>query len=127
MKERAASQNSSVEKPRSTRAGPGKAVRQDRATYVPLADAQQSPGATVIDTRERLEWEAGHLAGARHIPLAQLPARMGELPDGPVWVHCQTGYRATIGASLLARAGRSCVVVDESFEEAAAAGLTIER
>jgi rhodanese-related sulfurtransferase len=42
-----------------------------------------------------------------------------------VWVHCRSGYRAAIGASLLARAGRKPVLVDDDFSAAAAAGLPV--
>jgi rhodanese-related sulfurtransferase len=59
-------------------------------------------GATVIDVRNRTEWEEGHVAGARNIPLPELTARLDELRDlGPIAVHCQGGSRSTIAASVL--------------------------
>ena len=64
------------------------------------------PGAVLIDVREPHEWRAGRARGARHIPLAQLPNRMAEVPAGPVLVICGSGYRSAIAASLLAAAGR---------------------
>lgn len=33
----------------------------------------------VVDVRELWEWARGHVAGALHIPLQQLPARLGEI------------------------------------------------
>jgi hydroxyacylglutathione hydrolase len=45
------------------------------------------------------------------------------VPDGEVWVHCATGYRASIAASILAAAGRRVVVVDDEFDRARDAGL----
>jgi len=42
-----------------------------------------------------------------------------------VWVHCATGYRSAIGASLLLRAGRDAVIVDDDFDNAAKADLRI--
>ena len=51
----------------------------------------------------------GHLDGAMHIPLHELRARLDEVPDGEVWVHCAAGYRASIAASMLAAAGRRVV------------------
>ena len=57
----------------------------------------------------------GHLPGALHIPLHELPARLADVPDGEVWVHCAAGYRAAAAASLLAAAGRHVVHVDDEF------------
>ena len=37
--------------------------------------------ATILDVREPNEWSAGHAPGAVHVPLAELPARLGDLPD----------------------------------------------
>jgi hydroxyacylglutathione hydrolase len=62
--------------------------------------------ATVLDVREADEWRGGHAPGALHIPGAQLPSRMAEVPAGPVLVICGSGYRSAIAASLLAAAGR---------------------
>ena len=78
---------------------------------------------TVLDVRRRLEWRDGHLPGALHIPLHDLPARLAEVPDGEVWVHCAAGYRAAIAASLLAAAGRHVVHVDDEFTRVRPADL----
>ena len=49
----------------------------------------------VLDVREDYEFEAGHIAGATHIPLDQLMARYGEIdPDREVTVVCRTGGRS---------------------------------
>jgi hydroxyacylglutathione hydrolase len=79
----------------------------------------------VLDVRRRLEWEAGHIGGAVHIPLHDLPRRIDEVPPGEVWVHCRTGYRSTVAASLLAARGRDVVNIDDEIGNAAAAGLPI--
>ena len=84
-------------------------------------------GPVVLDVRRRLEWEAGHIAGAVHIPLHELPGRVAELPPGEVWVHCESGYRSVLGASILAAGGRRVVSVDDDFANAEAAGLAVER
>ncbi len=44
---------------------------------------------------------------------------MDEVPsDQQVWIHCASGYRASIGASLLARAGRQVVLIDDEYDAA---------
>jgi molybdopterin/thiamine biosynthesis adenylyltransferase/rhodanese-related sulfurtransferase len=61
-------------------------------------------GSVVVDVRERFEWDAGHVAGARHIPLGELPDRMAsELPDtaAPLLVYCHSGARSGRAAQYL--------------------------
>ncbi|MGW9198711.1 rhodanese-like domain-containing protein, partial [Micromonospora chersina] len=70
-------------------------------------------------------WKAGHIAGAVHIPLPDLPTRLADVPAGTVWVHCGSGYRATAGASLLANAGREVVVINDTFGRAQPAGVAM--
>ena len=61
---------------------------------------------TVVDVRGASEWAAGHIAGAKHIPLGYLADRAGEIPkSAPVVVQCQSGARSSIGASVLERLG----------------------
>jgi hydroxyacylglutathione hydrolase len=81
----------------------------------------------VLDVRRRLEWEESHIAGAVHIPLHELPARAAGVPPGEVWVHCESGYRSILAASILAARGRRVVSVNDDFADAAAAGLPMER
>jgi rhodanese-related sulfurtransferase len=60
----------------------------------------------VLDVRQQGEWDAGRVPGSLHVHLGDLPARLGELPrDREMWTACASGYRASIGASLLDRAG----------------------
>jgi hydroxyacylglutathione hydrolase len=81
----------------------------------------------VLDVRRRLEWEDSHIAGAVHIPLHELPGRMAEVAPGEVWVHCESGYRSILAASMLAARGRLVIGVNDDFATAAAAGLPLER
>jgi hydroxyacylglutathione hydrolase len=63
-------------------------------------------GLTVIDVRTAREWQKGHIAGALHIPIGELAGRTGDVPrTGPVATICEGGYRSTLAASLLSRAG----------------------
>jgi len=86
-------------------AWPGETERLDRVS----AQEITTTGATIVDIREANEWRAGHLDGAIHLPGAQLPLRLDELPDGPLVLVCASGYRSTVAASYLARAGRADV------------------
>jgi hydroxyacylglutathione hydrolase len=63
-------------------------------------------GPQVLDVRTDSEWRDGHLPGALHIMGGYLMERAGEVPrDRPVVVACGSGYRSTIAASVLERAG----------------------
>ncbi|MGH9299922.1 MAG: MBL fold metallo-hydrolase, partial [Acidimicrobiales bacterium] len=74
-----------------------------------LAAAWESEALVVLDVRRPDEWAAGHLPGSVHIPFWELETRTGEVPDAEVWVHCASGFRAAIGASILQRAGHRVV------------------
>jgi hydroxyacylglutathione hydrolase len=85
------------------------------------------PTAVVIDTRQVLEWEAGHVKGATFMPFYEVLDRLGELPrDVDVYVYCGSGYRAAAVASVMQSAGFDNIVhVDDNFGNAAVAGLEI--
>lgn len=58
----------------------------------------------LIDVREPHEWDAGHIAQARHIPLAQVPERLGEIPqDQEVVMICRSGGRSGRAQDFLMR------------------------
>jgi glyoxylase-like metal-dependent hydrolase (beta-lactamase superfamily II)/rhodanese-related sulfurtransferase len=112
-------------------AGPTEQLAAGRLSGYPvtdfagLAECWDSPGRVLLDVRRPDEWQAEHLAGAVHIPFWELERRSGELPAGEVWVHCASGFRASIAASLLDRAGRRTVHVDDDWEHAARQGLPV--
>ncbi|MGD9736471.1 MAG: rhodanese-like domain-containing protein [Solirubrobacterales bacterium] len=63
-------------------------------------------GAQLVDVRADHEWEAGHIAGASHIPLDELPQRAGELErERPVVLYCRGGNRSSMATAALAEAG----------------------
>ncbi len=80
-------------------------------------------GFTVLDVRRDDERSAGHIAGSAHVPLHSLLQRLDEVPDGPLWVHCASGFRASIAASLLDRAGHDVVLVDDDYANGVDRGL----
>ena len=66
---------------------------------------------TVVDTRDEHEWAAGHVPGAVHLYVPDVLYRAGEIPnEAPVAVHCASGYRAGIAASLLEQAGLTRII-----------------
>jgi hydroxyacylglutathione hydrolase len=95
-------------------------------TFTGLAAARdRGEDPAVLDVRTDAEWEQGHIHGAVHVPLHELTARLGTLPPGRLWVHCASGYRASVAASLLDRAGRGAVLIDDDYASAAPAGLKL--
>ncbi|MEU7695356.1 MBL fold metallo-hydrolase [Microbispora hainanensis] len=102
-------------------AGDDKPASMPSATFADLAAVRRSRPIVVLDVRREIEWRGSHLPGAIHIPLHELPARLGEVPDGEVWTHCASGYRASIAASILAAAGRDVVAVHDAYDGRAAA------
>ena len=84
-------------------------------SFADLTDARAHRSVIVLDVRRNDEWAEGHVEGAVHIPLHELEDRLEEVPDGEVWVHCASGYRASIAASLLDRAGHTIVAVDDDW------------
>jgi glyoxylase-like metal-dependent hydrolase (beta-lactamase superfamily II)/rhodanese-related sulfurtransferase len=95
------------------------------AGFADLARAWDEPGLVVLDVRRPDEWRQGHLDGAVHVPFWELPERAGDVPAGEVWVHCASGMRSSIGASVLDRAGRDVVYIDDEWERAAKLGLPV--
>ncbi|MET8523851.1 MBL fold metallo-hydrolase [Nocardioides sp. NPDC004968] len=79
---------------------------------IPLVNARHIGSASVLDIRQTSEFAAGHIPGAAHVELGDLPDRAASSAhDGPTVVMCGHGERAMGAASLLARAGRQDVAV----------------
>ena len=76
-----------------------------------LADAGELDGRRVLDIRQRSEYLAGHLPGAMHVELGDIPDRVADVPDEPTVVMCGHGERAMGAASLLEAAGHHNLVV----------------
>ena len=72
----------------------------------PAALARQLETTTLVDVREPVEWNAGHLRDAIHIPLQQLPRRLDEIPrDRDVVVYCRSGGRSARAVDLMRQHG----------------------
>lgn len=90
-----------------------------------FAQLSQAVPVQILDVRQLSEWRAGHIDGATHLAVQEIPAHLAQLPPGQLWVHCQSGFRASLAASLLDRAGRDVILIDDDFANAALSGLTI--
>ena len=65
----------------------------------------------VVDVRTEREWERGQIDHSLNIPLPHLSTRLAEVPqDQPIVVHCASGYRSSIAASVLEGAGFNTVM-----------------
>ena len=89
--------------------------RADWAAYREAA-VRTDGRPVVVDVRQDDEWAAGHLLDAVHVPVQDVEQQARALPAGELWVHCKSGYRAGIAASLLHRLGRDVVHVDDAWE-----------
>jgi rhodanese-related sulfurtransferase len=84
-------------------------------------------GAQLVDVRADHEWEAGRIAGATHLPLAELAQRSGEIErDRPVVIYCRGGNRSSMAAAALAEAGYDAVKMSEGIVGWDAADLPLE-
>jgi rhodanese-related sulfurtransferase len=84
-------------------------------------------GAQLVDVRAEHEWEAGRIAGAVHLPLAELAERTGELDrERPVVLYCRGGTRSTMATDALAEAGFEAAKLTEGIVGWAEEGLPLE-
>lgn len=101
------------------------------STSIPTVDVDGVPdplpqNLTVLDVREDDEWDTGHLEGARHIRLRELPGRVDELPsDQPILVYCKSGGRSAQATAYLQNAGLSAANLDGGVDAWARAGRAL--
>ena len=84
-----------------------------REVGVEEAKQLRDAGYRVIDVRERVEWDEGHVPGATLIPLADVASRIeAEVPDRdtPLLVHCLSGLRSARASKTLNELGYRTVV-----------------
>jgi rhodanese-related sulfurtransferase len=84
-------------------------------------------GAQLVDVRADHEWEAGRIAGATHLPLAELAGRTGELDEErPVVLYCRGGTRSSMATDALADAGFDAAKLSEGIVGWSEEGLPLE-
>ena len=103
------------------------------ATPAEIAAYVAAGSATLVDVRERDEWEDGHLAAATLVPLSELARRTDEpgyaaelekrVPKGrPVYTHCKSGGRCVLAADPLRELGYDVRPMTQGFADLVAAG-----
>jgi len=104
--------------------GRGSIRVSDYAGLAALRGGADGADPYVLDVRRDDERRNRSIAGSHHVPLHELTRRALEVPDDrEVWVHCAGGYRASIAASLLVRAGRRPVLIDDDEQAITTLGL----
>ena len=95
------------------------------ATFADLEQVRHHRDIVILDVRREDEYRSTRITGAHNIPIHELPGRVAEVPPGEVWVHCASGYRASVAASLIDASGRTPIAIDDSFENADKVGLNL--
>lgn len=101
-------------------AGEAKEVSRDEAQKL------IEEGAQLVDVRAQHEWDAGHIVGAIHVPLAELAQRASEIDqERPVVLYCRGGNRSTMAAAALGDAGYDAAKLVEGIVGWDEAGLPL--
>jgi rhodanese-related sulfurtransferase len=88
-----------------------------------VAVSAVSEPVRLLDVREPIEWQCGHIAGAQHIPMQEVPAHLAELAaQGPLVVVCKVGGRSAAITKFLRDNGLDAVNLAGGMVAWAAAG-----
>ena len=96
---------------------------------VAAAEAKQliDSGAQLIDIRTEVEHEAGHIPGARFIPLADVPKESSGLDkEAPVVLYCRSGNRSGPAAEAFAASGWDAHSIEGGLIAWSGAGYELE-
>src|SRR3954453_17165937 len=110
---------------------PGRGRLVSMTPPVPEIDVSQIPSEPelqpyILDVREDHEWAAGHIEGARHIRLMDVPAKLLDIPtDQPVFVVCRIGTRSSRAAPFLTGQGVNAINVAGGFKAWQSSGRQI--
>jgi rhodanese-related sulfurtransferase/DNA-binding MarR family transcriptional regulator len=94
-----------------------------------LVERMEAGDIILLDVRPQQEYEAGHLAGARSIPLDELPARVDELPaDVLIVTYCRGPLcvYADQALALITASGRQGARLEEGVAEWQLAGYQLD-
>jgi len=79
-------------------------------------------GLRILDVREQVEWDHGHIEGALHIPLSELGERVDDVPTEQTLVVCKVGGRSAQATAFLVHHGRDVVNLDGGMLDWESAG-----
>lgn len=92
-----------------------------------VAERHRAGAIQLVDVREPYEWEAGRIAGARHIELGLVAEQAPTIDrDRPVVFYCRVGGRSTMAAGAFRRAGYDAWSMAGGIEAWAGKGLPLE-
>lgn len=95
----------------------------ETAVFADLSQVRHHRPVRVLDVRLAGEYEDSHIEGAQNVPIGELLERIDTIPQRELWIHCGSGYRASIAASVLAARDHQVVLIDDAFDNAGDAGL----
>ncbi len=104
-------------------------VEQQTAALEPsrVAEMLEQGEIELIDVRDDSEWEAGHIAGARHIVLASLTSEAESISrERAVVFHCRGDGRSGMAADAFREAGYDAYTMEGGLAAWADAGLPLE-
>jgi hydroxyacylglutathione hydrolase/adenylyltransferase/sulfurtransferase len=102
---------------------------EDEVAVAPewVRDRHEAGEIQLVDVREPYEWDAGHLAGARHIELERVATEASTIDkDKPVVFYCAVGARSGMAAMAFRRAGYDAYSMDGGITAWNAQGLPLE-
>lgn len=92
-----------------------------------LRELHDNGDIQLVDVREQYEWDAGRIAGARHVELERLASQAGTLDqDRPVYFYCRLGARSGMAAQAFRRAGFDARSMDGGISAWAEKGFPLE-
>ena len=107
--------------------GPRYARRVQDYTPNQVSRLNAAGAIQLIDVRQGYEWDAGRIAGARHVELTRLTDQARAIdPDRPVVFYCRTGSRSAMATQAFLRAGFDAHNMAGGLVDWQAAGLPLE-
>jgi rhodanese-related sulfurtransferase len=93
-----------------------------------VAELSREGAVQLVDVRERYEWDAGHLEGARLVGMDRLAAEAATIDrEQPVVFYCAVGSRSSMAAEAFRGAGYDAYSLAGGIERWGAEGLPIAR
>jgi rhodanese-related sulfurtransferase len=98
--------------------------RSTSSQNLAVAEAKSRADLQIVDVRSRQEWQSGHVPRAKHIPLDELPDRLGEINRGKqVGFICQSGARSRKATRIATEAGLDAINISGGMSAWQRAGL----